>query len=269
TAHADDELLVGRTEVVLQHAQEDGRALELEMQHLRSEVSALRRAVGATDLAESLPAAPSAAALRPRTDGSDSDRLAAYLPALVEQAPVFHLPAGDGELLARLREAGVEAAGVEPDADLAARARERGLDVRDGPLSLAGITARGAIVITDGERLPRGALAALVREASSAVRPKGLVLVEAPNPDSWLGLRRLARSGAVGEGLAAAELVRICEQAGLEEVRADVTALAPPPLELPDAEPRSPTLAAYAENFRRLNRILFAPSHQYAIGRRP
>jgi hypothetical protein len=270
TAHADDELLVGRTEVVLQHAQEDGRALELEVERLRREVSALRRAVGASGVAAVAPAAPSpVAALRPLAAGSDADRLRAYVPALVEHAPVFHVPAGDGELLARLRETGVEGAGIEPDADLAARARERGFDVREGPPSLSGVTGRGAIVITDGERFSRGALAALVRQASSSVRPQGVVLVETPNPDSWAGLARLARSGAVGEGVAAAELIRICEDAGLEDVRADVTALAPPPLELPAAEPRSPTLTAYAENFRRLNRILFAPSHQYAIGRRP
>jgi len=67
--------------------------------------------------------------------GSDEEirhRLDRYLPDLRSSAPVLDLGCGRGELLLLLREAGVEATGVEGDAALAGGARRRGLEVIEG-----------------------------------------------------------------------------------------------------------------------------------------
>ena len=49
-----------------------------------------------------------------------------------EAAPVLDLGCGRGEFLGLLREAGVEARGVDADADMVAFARGEGLDVEQG-----------------------------------------------------------------------------------------------------------------------------------------
>ncbi len=59
-------------------------------------------------------------------------RLDHYLPDLRQAAPVLDLGCGRGELLLMLREAGVEAAGVDGDAALAGAGRRRGLDIVEG-----------------------------------------------------------------------------------------------------------------------------------------
>jgi SAM-dependent methyltransferase len=269
-AHEDDELLVRRTEIFLRRAQEEAKGLEMEVARLREEVARLRAVVGAPG------AAPPARAVEAR-DGFDRggppagsrEEVGVYAAALVGFAPVLHVPAGRGELLARLVEEGIAASGIEPDPVLAAEASRRGLAVTVGPLQVPEGGDFGAVAITETEAMSEEVLRRLLAEAKRGVRPGGIVLVEALNPASYGALVELASRSRPGRARPLADLVGLLEEAGFEEVVGDSAALEPPPLCPPPVETVSRVLRTWEGNFRRLNEILFPPVRHYAIGRRP
>jgi O-antigen chain-terminating methyltransferase len=102
---------------------------------------------------------------------------------------VLDLGCGRGELLLMLREAGVEAIGVEADAAVATAARRRGLEVIEGEVtqvlrrqpdeSFGTITA-----IHLFEHLEVSTLMAVLDEARRVLRAGGRLIVECPNPHS-------------------------------------------------------------------------------------
>jgi SAM-dependent methyltransferase len=114
-------------------------------------------------------------------------RLDRYLPDLRSASPVLDLGCGRGELLLLLREAGVEATGVEGDAALAEAARRRGLEIIEGDvlevLSNQESESRGVVTaIHLFEHLAPTSLAAVLAEVRRVLRPKGLLIAECPNP---------------------------------------------------------------------------------------
>ena len=114
-------------------------------------------------------------------------RLDRYLPDLRQAGPVLDLGCGRGELLLLLREAGVEATGVEKDTALAEAARRRGLEIiEDGALetlksqeseSWGAVTA-----IHLFEHLQPVELVATLAEARRVLRSGGVLIAECPNP---------------------------------------------------------------------------------------
>jgi O-antigen chain-terminating methyltransferase len=114
-------------------------------------------------------------------------RLDRYLPELQTSPPVLDLGCGRGELLVLLREAGVEATGVEGDQALAGAARRRGLEVITGDLfevlreqeaeTFGTVTAIHVL-----EHLQPQALPSVLAEVRRVLRPGGLFLAECPNP---------------------------------------------------------------------------------------
>lgn len=121
--------------------------------------------------------------------GEIRHRLDVYLDDLRSAAPVLDLGCGRGELLLMLREAGVEASGIEGDPALAAAAVRRGLRVVEGDvaavLNEVEDSSVGAVTaIHLFEHLPAEVLAEVLAAIHRVLRPGGIVIIECPNPHS-------------------------------------------------------------------------------------
>jgi glycosyltransferase involved in cell wall biosynthesis/SAM-dependent methyltransferase len=132
-----------------------------------------------------------------------SGRLKPYLPVLAEQAPVFDLGCGRGELLELLRGEGIEARGIDLDASMVERCAAHGLDVTygDGVAALGEMTAESLGAVTSiqvVEHVPVDLLRPMFTAALSALRPGGVFIAETVNPHSpgalktfWLDLTHI------------------------------------------------------------------------------
>ncbi len=96
---------------------------------------------------------------------------------------------GSGEFTARAAAAGWRVVGVDPIADAAQVARDRGLDVRTGTLATTGVGGGWDVVCAFHvlEHMPDSP--AFLAELASHARPGGLVAVECPNWDSAIRRR--------------------------------------------------------------------------------
>lgn len=121
-----------------------------------------------------------------------SNRLRIYLPdveAAVIRAgdkPVMDIGCGRGEWLGLLKQAGIEAFGIDTNAVQIEAARELGLDVRlgDAVAALAGMEDNSLSVLTAHhvvEHLPFDTVAWITREAMRVLAPGGLLLFETPH----------------------------------------------------------------------------------------
>jgi len=103
--------------------------------------------------------------------------------------PVLELGPGRGELLVALREAGIEARGVDSDPAMVSACRRRGLEVSLGDalehLQAAAGDSLGAVVaIHVLEHLPAANWMSVIGEAARALKAGGTLVVECPNPES-------------------------------------------------------------------------------------
>jgi SAM-dependent methyltransferase len=116
-----------------------------------------------------------------------AERISFYLPYLTGKGKVLDLGCGRGEALALLRDHGVPAEGVDSSARMVEICRERGLVAAEGDLleklaaappgSLGGVVSFHVI-----EHLPPDVVDRLVRLASRALAPGGVLILETPNP---------------------------------------------------------------------------------------
>ena len=112
-----------------------------------------------------------------------------YLQHFEHTEPVIDLGCGRGELLELLREAGVEARGVDADPRMVADCRKKGLDVVEGDLTryLEALEPEsvGGVVLTQViEHLDLPSCLRLLTLAVLRLRTGGVLLVETPNPAS-------------------------------------------------------------------------------------
>jgi SAM-dependent methyltransferase len=175
----------------------DRRVAELEERLLRLE---RRPAAPAPDTVAPQPRAaaiPDYFGFEARLRGSTAEireRQRPYVERLRDHAPVLDLGCGRGELLSLLRDAGVDASGVDANADMVAFARAEGLDVEQGGAlealaahadgSLGAITALQLL-----EHLPPADIVSLLELAHAKLRAGGLLVAETIDPSTPAGLR--------------------------------------------------------------------------------
>ncbi|MBA3734292.1 MAG: class I SAM-dependent methyltransferase [Actinobacteria bacterium] len=229
---------------------------------------------GASPVPATVAAQPAAAAIpdyfafesrmRGSTD-SIRERQRRYVEDLRDAAPVLDIGCGRGELLGLLREAGVEARGIDADSDMAAYARGDGLEVEQADLlEYLGRTADGSLGgIFMGqvvEHLPGPTLAESLRLAAAKLRPGGVLIAETINPLSPIALRNYFADLTHAQPLVPETLELLARQAGFADT--EIRFLNEPAERL--TEPDDPVIAA---NVRRLNEILFAPLDYALVAR--
>jgi 2-polyprenyl-3-methyl-5-hydroxy-6-metoxy-1,4-benzoquinol methylase len=243
---------------------------ELEERLLRLERRERAAAGPATVAAQPAAAAmPDYFAFESRMRGSVEairERQRSYLDDLREQGPVLDVGCGRGELVGLLGEAGVEARGIDADADMVAYAQGGGLPVEQADavayLEATEDGALGAIVMAQVvEHLPPPVLVRVLELAAAKLRPGGVLIAETINPLSPLALRHYFADLTHAQPLVPETLELLARQAGFGET--EIRYLNEPAERL--AEPDDPVIA---ENVRRLNDLLFGPLDYALIARR-
>ena len=261
------------------------------LSEVRERITALeRKARGATAAPAAGPPGAAPAAPAPASSSSssfdylgferrfrgDSDVVAAtqrerYLDLLRDHGPVLDIGCGRGELLAALAAEGLEALGVDLDADMAAEAQAAGLDVSHGDaielLRQREEGSLGAIVSFHlVEHLELPVLLELIDLATTRLRPGGLFVAETPNPASLVVLgNSYVLDPTHVRPLHPSLMVFLCESAGFRDVRLEMHAPAEgyhlPLVDDPDAPAWVSTIN---DAFTKLNDVLFGPQ-EYAV----
>ncbi|HLB19428.1 MAG TPA: class I SAM-dependent methyltransferase, partial [Gaiellaceae bacterium] len=193
------------------------------------------------------------------------ERQRRYVDDLREDGPVLDIGCGRGELLGLLREAGVEARGIDADADMVAYARGDGLDVAQADLLeyLEGLGAGSLGAIFMGqvvEHLPASTLVRALALAAAKLRPGGVLIAETINPLSPIALRNYFADLTHAQPLVPETLELLARQSGFAQT--EIRFLNEPAERL--TEPDDPVIAA---NVRRLNELLFAPLDYALVAR--
>jgi 2-polyprenyl-3-methyl-5-hydroxy-6-metoxy-1,4-benzoquinol methylase len=193
------------------------------------------------------------------------ERQRRYLEDLRHDAPVLDIGCGRGELLGLLREAGVEARGIDADADMVAYARGDGLEVEQADLVeyLDGVGAGSLGAIFMGqvvEHLPAPTLVQALQLAAAKLRPGGVLIAETINPLSPIALRNYFADLTHAQPLVPETLELLARQSGF--AKTEIRFLNEPAERL--TEPDDPVIAA---NVRRLNDLLFAPLDYALVAR--
>jgi 2-polyprenyl-3-methyl-5-hydroxy-6-metoxy-1,4-benzoquinol methylase len=193
------------------------------------------------------------------------ERQRRYVDDLRHDAPVLDIGCGRGELLELLREAGVEAHGIDADADMVAYARGDGLEVEQADLIeyLEGVSAGSLGAIFMGqvvEHLPAPTLVQALRLAATKLRPGGVLIAETINPLSPIALRNYFADLTHAQPLVPETLELLARQSGF--TKTEIRFLNEPAERL--TEPDDPVIAA---NVRRLNDLLFAPLDYALVAR--
>jgi O-antigen chain-terminating methyltransferase len=204
-------------------------------------------------------------------------RQADYVDLFRGGGPVVDLGCGRGEFLELLRASGIEARGVEGNANVVRECREKGFEVLHGDLlayledqetgSLGGIFAAQVV-----EHLPPPVLGALLTEAHRALRRGGLLVLETPNPASALSFHDVFIRDLTHERPLHPETLRfLAAAAGFGDARIQMRNPVPEDVRLrllPGSGLPPPVIQVLNENVERLNTLLFAPLDYALIARR-
>jgi len=195
------------------------------------------------------------------------ERQRRYVDDFRGHAPVLDVGCGRGELVALLGEAGIDARGIDADADMVAYARGDGLDVEQADAAshldgLADGSLGGIFMGQVVEHLPPAILVRVFELAAAKLRPGGLLIAETINPLSPIALRNYFADLTHAQPLVPETLELVARQAGFAET--EIRFLNEPAERL--SEPDDPLIAA---NVRRLNELLFGPLDYALVARTP
>jgi SAM-dependent methyltransferase len=160
--------------------------------------------------------------LRGRTE-SVRERQAVYVDDFRAAAPVLDVGCGRGELLVLLRDAAVDARGIDPDPDMVAFARGEGLDVEQADAvsyleSLADGSLGGIFMGQVVEHLPAPMLVRTLELAAQKLRADGVLVAETINPLSPLALRNYFADLTHAQPLVPETLELLAKQCGFRKV---------------------------------------------------
>jgi O-antigen chain-terminating methyltransferase len=199
-----------------------------------------------------------------------------YLPdilALDRQGPLVDLGSGRGEWLEILRNAGVEAYGVDTSEDFAKQCQERGLKVvlADACEHLATLPERSLSAVTAFhlvEHLPIEGVIRLIDLALRALHSGGVLIFETPNPENLVvGASSFYLDPSHVRPLPPGLLAFLLEARGLSEVETrylhpnDAGNLGSPLQVAPWADDVAPLV-------QEINSRFFGPQDYAVIGRR-
>ncbi len=255
-------------------ARADAERLVRELEERLTRVE--RRERGTAGAPATVAAQPSAAAVpdyfafESRMRGSVEgvrERQRRYVDDLRDQGPVLDIGCGRGELVGLLREADVEARGIDADADMVAFARGEGLDVEQADAvayleSLPDASLGAVFMAQVVEHLPPTTLLRVLELAAAKLKPGGFLVAETINPLSPLALRNYFADLTHAQPLVPETLELLARQAGFAET--EIRFINEPAERL--TEPDDPVIAA---NVRRLNEVLFAPLDYALLARTP
>jgi O-antigen chain-terminating methyltransferase len=270
-------LVVGDELIALQERYEESRRRERELEERLLRLERRPAGAGASTVAAQPAQAnvPDYFAFESVMRGSVEEireRQRVYVDDLRDAAPVLDVGCGRGELLGLLRDAGIEARGVDADADMAAFAQGEGLDVTqaDGLAYLEGLAdgSLGAVVAAQlVEHLPPAVLVRFLQLAAQKLRPGGLLIAETINPLSPLALRSYFADLTHAQPLVPETLALLARQAGFAAT--ELRFLNPPEKRLNEIDlPAGPAREALLENVQRLNEVLFGPLDYALYARR-
>jgi len=261
---------LGRAERELSDRREDSRLIGQLQERLVRVERRTRNAPATVATQPRADALPDYFAFSTRMRGSAEsvrDRQLPYAEVLRANAPVLDLGCGRGELLALLREEGVEARGIEADADMVAFAIGEGLDVeqadaieylRDLPDGAFGSIFCAQVV----EHLPPSVLVRMLELARVKLRPGGVLVMETINPLSPLALRFYFSDLTHAQPLVPETLELLAQGAGFRRTAIDYLNAPAEQLrdvELPAGKEFDGARAALAANVQRLNEVVFGP----------
>lgn len=216
---------------------------------------------------------PSPARLRAATATAgrslDVDRWAPVVSAALDgvSGRVLHAESGDGALVARLVEAGLDAYGVDPVEQTSAPGLELRTDEALTHMEALADGDLGAVVLSGCvDRLPLGALIDLAGLAAAKVAAGGTVVVVSADPRAWqLGSSPVDADLAPGRPLRSETWCHLLAARGLTAgVAAQQEAEAGRALQaVPGADP------VLAANLERLNEVLFPPVAYAVVATRP
>jgi O-antigen chain-terminating methyltransferase len=203
------------------------------------------------------------------------ERQRTYLDVLGDRRRVVDLGCGRGELVALLRESGVDAYGVEIEPDFVALLEERGVPAvaADAVAHLQGLAPGevDAVILSHVvEHLPPGVLRGIIDTALEILPDGGLLVMETPNPESVVaGSVNFHRDPTHLRPVHPDTLAFMCESAGFADV--SIRRLSPVPAgdRLPSPAPGAGPLAEHVDRVvGRLNDLLYGFQDYAVLARR-
>jgi SAM-dependent methyltransferase/glycosyltransferase involved in cell wall biosynthesis len=175
--------------------------------------------------------------------------LAPYVPMLKCHQPVLDIGCGQGEMLDLLRDAGINARGIDLDAGMVARATANGLEVERADAleylpnqhegSLGAVFAAQVV-----EHIPWPSLHDLLVQVRTALRGDGILIAETVNPHCLESLKAFWLDPTHQHPIFPEAMLVFCQTAGFSRASIRFTEA---DLELDEGRRRSPSYAVIAE----------------------